>query len=103
MFKIIPNPLFTADVPLTVPGQADPVQVKMVFKYKNKDQLVEFGKNLKKAPLEDSLMEIIESWPGVDAPFTIENVKILVSNYLQAGNEIIQAYHREVYESKVKN
>ena len=103
MFTINPEPLFTADVPMTVPGKTEPVITRMTFKYKNKEQLLEFGKFLKKAPIEDALLEIVEGWSGVDAPFTPENLKLLLGNYLTAGNEIIQAYHREAYQSKVKN
>lgn len=103
MFRIKPDPKFSADVQLTVPGQAEPAKVNMTFKYKTRDQLVEFGERIKDIPVEDAVAEIVEDWSGVDAKCTKENIKLLVGSYIPSGMEILTAYHRELHQSRVKN
>lgn len=105
MFKINPNPTFTADVPLSVPGQADPVIVKVTFKHKSKPALLDFEERIrdKKTKIEELLFEIVEDWSGIDAPCTQETITTLAANYIAAPVEIITAYNKELVRSKIKN
>lgn len=105
MFKIVPDPLFTADVPLTVPGQAETVPVRMTFRYKDKAGLIDFEKRCmdKETAVEDLLGEIIEDWNGVDAPCTPDAIKQICAHYVTAPAEIISAFNKELVRSKIKN
>ncbi|MBM9615308.1 hypothetical protein JWJ90_13570 [Desulfobulbus rhabdoformis] len=103
MFKINPGPTFTTEVSLSVPGKTEPEKITVTFKSKDRAELEEFGKAIKKKPILDSVFEIVEGWSGVDVEFSKENLEKLLANYIPSGNEIITAYHREVYESRVKN
>jgi len=103
MLKINPNPQFTAEVALTEPGKKTPTTVKMTFRYKNREEIVEFSERIKNKPTEEALTEIVVGWDGIDAECTPENIGALVKNYLPAGFEILNAYYRELSASRVKN
>lgn len=102
-FKINPNPTFTADVKLTEPGKVDPTVVKMTFRYKNRDDIVEFGKSIEDKPFAEILPDIIVGWEGIDVDCTPENIALLVKNYTPAGWEILNAYYGELSASRAKN
>lgn len=103
MFKINPDPVFTADVELSVPGKPGTVTVQITFKYQTKDQLIAFGEMVKDEPLDKALSHIIKGWEGFDVECTPENITLMLANHVRSGNEIITAYYRELYSSRVKN
>lgn len=103
MLKLNPDPQFTADIQLTEPGKQDPATVKITFRYKNRDEVVDFGERVKGIPVDQALQEIIVDWQGIDADCTPENIKVLCGNYMQAGLEILTGYYKELSISRVKN
>lgn len=105
MFKIIPDPTFTADVPLTVPGQKEQVIVGMTFNYKDKAALIDFEKRCidKDSSVESLIAEIVSGWSGIDTECNAESIKALCANYIMAPSEIITAYNKELVRSKAKN
>lgn len=103
MFKITPDPIFTADVELSVPGKPGTATVQITFKYQTKDQLVSFGEMVNEEPIDKVLAHIIKGWEGIDAECTPENISLMIANHVRAGNEILKAYYRELYASRVKN
>lgn len=103
MLKLNPNPEFSASVPITEPGKAEPTIITVTYRYKTRDALVEFIEQTKDAPVADVLCDIVSGWNGVDAPFTKENLKALVNSYMPAGLEMLKAYYKELAESKIKN
>ena len=46
MLKVNPEPLFTIDVEITVPGQKEPGSLSITFVYKNKESLETFWKEM---------------------------------------------------------
>lgn len=113
MIKINPNPEFTADVEITVPGQQETGAIPLTFKYMTRvaylDWIATFpGKksDKKKEPEPrkhvDVFPEFVIGW-GLDEKFTKENIKTFLDNYPAAFDEIIRAYSRLLFESRVKN
>ena len=103
MLKLNPNPEFSAPVPITEPGKSEPTIITITYRYKTRDELVEFVEQTKDAPISDVLCDLVTGWQGVDAPFTKDNLKALVNSYMPAGLEILKVYYRELAESKIKN
>lgn len=110
MISLNPTPTFTADVEITEPGQAEPIKVAFVFKHKGRKQLDEFiGRPAKAKEAGEELKdpqylgEVIEGWPGVDAPFTPENFATFLEQRPASGHEIYRAYLRALTESRAKN
>lgn len=103
MLKIIPDPKFKADVAITVPGVDEPVAVKMEFKYLGRKEYSAFFEGMKDKPLLDALGELILGWDGFDAPYNAKNLETFLDAYPAAGLEIVSAYQRALFESRVKN
>jgi len=107
MLKITPDPKFTADVEITVPGKKKPELLSMTFKYMPRDEAVAwFAKKIKENSTDlDTLMELILDWDGFDGPFPFnkENLKLILDNYPAAGGDIGKAYRSLLFESRVKN
>lgn len=113
MIKINPNPEFTEDIEITVPGQKETGTIQLTFKYRNRKEYIEwiggFGgeKSSKKKDAEprkhtDIFCDFVVGW-GIDDEFNKKNVDIFLANYPAAFDEIIRAYARLLFESRVKN
>ena len=103
MLKLNPDPTFVAQVSITVPGKVKPESVKMTFKYRSKKELNDFWEGNKGRDDADVLMDIVESWDGIDAEYTKENVEKFLDNYPTSGREIGLAYSKLLLESRAKN
>lgn len=103
MFKINPNPTFTAKVPLSIPGEAKPAMVDVEFKHLSKKAIKAFFENLEGKSDAESLGEIIVGWKGIDAPFSAETLEKLLDNYPAAGRELFDAFRVELMEARAKN
>lgn len=103
MLKLNPNPEFSTSVSITEPGKKEPTIITVTYRYKTREELADFVERTKDAQVADTLCEIVSGWDGVDAPFSSENLKIMVGNYMPAGLEMLKAYYQELAESKVKN
>lgn len=120
MFKIVPNPTFTCDVPLSVPGEEKPALLKFIFRHKTRTQLNEYQARSYDLALQagqegaaelyvDYLAEIIDGWAGLqDAkgaamPYTRENLALLLDQYASAGPEIVRAYRRQLADARSGN
>lgn len=119
--RIDPKPTFPAKVGLTVPGQAAPAELDLVFRHKDKAALQAWmtGRpaggeaGAAAAPLArtdaEFLGEVVAGWSGVqdaagaDVPYTPEAFARLLQNYPAAAGEIYRAYLRELTESRLKN
>jgi hypothetical protein len=103
MLKLTPDPTFTANVPLTVPGREQPVTIQMEFKYvAGEESLKLFDEIATKTNVEAILM-FTTGWKKVDAPFSPEALGKLLDNYPNASTEIFAAYQKNLLESRVKN
>lgn len=115
MIKINPDPQFSDDVEITVPGQKETGTLPLTFKYRTRDAYIAWvstfsgektgkksGKEVEPRKHIDIFQEFVIGW-GLDDPFTPENAEIFLGNYPAAFDEIIRAYSRLLFESRVKN
>ena len=107
MLKITPDPKFTADVPITVPGQNKPETLSVTFKYMTKEEAAAFFSKAAKEKTSDldCLESLIIDWSGFDSPYPLnrDNLKTLLDNYPASGFDLLSGYRRQLFESRVKN
>jgi hypothetical protein len=109
MFKIIPNPEFTAPVKLTVPGQDAPAVVDITFRHQSSAAVAEWLKQAASQHDVDTLSAVIVGWSGVGdgegqpVEYSRESLSVLLDNYPAAGAEFLRAYLAALSESRVKN
>lgn len=101
--KLNPEPTFKAKVGIPVPG-ARPVDVEFTFKYRTREQMLEFferdGADDEKD--EQTLAHVVVGW-DLDDEFTPENVARLCNNYPGAGKAIFARYLEESSGARAKN
>lgn len=114
MLKLNPNPTFSDEVEITVPGQKEPGTLNLTFKYRNRKEYGEFLASLEEKKDEDgnvvvpgktvseALPEFVLGW-DLPEEFNAENVAIFLNNYPAAYGEIFAAYSRLIFESRLKN
>ncbi len=120
MFRIVPNPTFTCDVPLSIAGEDKPRSIKVTFKHLTRRGLAEFqaravdvamaaGADGGEALYVDYVHEIIDTWAGVvDAdgkplPYTRETLALLLDAYPAAGAEIVRRYTYQLSHARAGN
>lgn len=110
MFKLVPNPIFTVTVALSVPGEATPQRLALTCRHKPRDALREWIATASaQAQDADFLGEVVEGWSGVVGEdgqaiaCTRQTLAALLNNYPAAGREIFEAYIKELSESRAKN
>lgn len=103
MFKIQPNPTFTAKVHLTVPGSEKPSTVDVEFKHLSRPQIKAYFDGLEGKSDTEALGEIIVGWKGFDANYSEKSLESLLDNYPTAGGELFEAFRKELMEARRKN
>lgn len=109
MIKLTPNPTFESPVRLTVPDQAEPVEISMTFRHMTAEQVAQWFKDCAEKPLGQAIGEFIAGWSGVMGEdgklvdYSTEALQTLLKNYQPSGNEIIRAWQLGLTESRVKN
>lgn len=103
MFKIVPKTTFSAEVSLSVPGEAKPATITVDFKHLSKKAIKAYFENLEGKTDAEALGEIIAGWSGVDAPYSAESLEMLIDNYPAAAGELFEAFRRELIEARRKN
>ena len=101
MFKLVPDPLFTATV--LIPNGDAPIPLKLKFIRKSKEDIAEWIEAAANRSDPDSLAEIIDGLVDVDAAYTIDRLKDLLSNYSGAGMAIFKGYLNALSEAARKN
>lgn len=107
MFKRNPAPQFTVLVPLSVPGQEAPVDLKVTFRHKNRDAIQAWMLN--GAPDAVKMHEVMVGWDGMQdadgqpVPYSIAELQGLLQDFPAAAGELYRAYLRELTASKAKN
>ena len=101
--KINPDPTFTTDLGISVPGVKDPVIVKITFKYKNRKEYLNYMEENKDVLVEDILADLVVGWKGFDMPYSIDNLKDVFANYPPTSMDMLSLYSKELFISKVKN
>ena len=111
MIKLQPDPTFTADVRLTVPGQAEPAVVPMTFKYMTAEQVTQWFKDNGAVEKTEAMRALVLGWDekavagpdGTAVPFSADALSALLKNYIPATGEILQAWQTGLSESRIKN
>lgn len=110
MIKINPDPTFDCDVEITVPGQEEPGTVPITYKYRGRDEYLEWikslgevdGEDIAEKSTADAFPEFVDSW-GLSEDFTQENISIFLNNYPAAYIEIFKKYSEMLMVSRIKN
>ena len=120
MFRIVPSPTFTCDVPLSVPGSDKPVSVKMTFKHKTRAELTAYQERAIdmaiRADAPDAqeqftayVAEVVVGWAGVGGandeplPYSQANLAQLIQAYPAAGAEIVRRYAQQLGHARAGN
>ena len=109
MFVLNPAPTFMVQVPITVPGKAEPLELAITFKHKNRAALAAWAAAGVGKDDTELLGELIVTWSGMqddkgeDVLYSFTALNDLIAGYWAARDEIISAYLRELKESKIKN
>lgn len=107
MFKLQPNPTFSAEVKISTPQGVVPL--KLEFKHLSKKALGEWGNSLDAKSQIEMLTDVVVGWSdvfdcnGEPVPFSAEALACLIDMYTPAGDEIGIAYVKALTESKSKN
>lgn len=115
MFNIDPSPTFTVAVPLSRPGLAQPLEVQVTFRHKNRIQAAAWVLAASMAEAKDDedqllnlLAEVVADWSGVlDAEgnamaYSASALARLLTNYTPARGELYRAYITELTAAKKK-
>lgn len=109
MLKIAPKKTFLCQVNLHVPGEIEPGKINITFNFLDREKVIDWQKTFAKKPINEALEEVINAWDGVfseddqPVPYSPENLKKLLIAYHSAGDEITQAYLRELVGARRKN
>lgn len=103
MFKLTPDPTFTAPVDIHVPGQADPARVEIEFRRLTRTGIAALMQSIPGREDGDVIAEIVAGWSGVDAPFSAQALATLVDNYPAAALAIYETFLSENGEARRKN
>lgn len=106
MFVLQPKPTFKAAVTFPIPGGVEG-KITIIFRHKKKKELREFFESLGAEGAErtdaDALMELVDSWEGVDEKFSPENLEMLLESYPSAALAMFETYRQEMLEGRAKN
>lgn len=110
MFKIVPNPTFTAEVRISVPGSSEGAPLTLTFRHRGRQELKAWIDRAKDAANDAAYLgEIIESWRGVEdaegrpLPYSAEALARLLDAYPPAGAEVFDAYLEALTKGREKN
>ena len=103
MLKINPDPTFSADVKITVPGQEETAIIGLKFKYRSKKDAKEFFGALDGRTDAEIFLDMVVGWSGIDAEFSPENAEKFLDNYPAAAMEVFAEYPKLLLSSRVKN
>ena len=101
--KLQPNPTFTANAEISVPGQDKPARVTVTFKHLSKNKIKDYFANLEGKSDAEALGEIITGWDGIDEKFSPDALAELLDNYPAAGGELFECFRANLMESRRKN
>jgi hypothetical protein len=101
MFKLIPDPIFTATV--LIPNGDEPIPLKLKFIRKGKEDVSSWIEAAAARSDTDSLTEIIDGWIDVDTPYTVSALEKMLNNYSGAGMAMFKGYLNALSEAARKN
>ena len=102
MFKIDPNPTFSAPVSVHVPGQGSGSFIAE-FVYLDKEARKDYVEGLPGKSNLEALAEIVVGWSEMDAPFSHANLERLLNKYDTAAEGFFNAFFKELTGAAAKN
>lgn len=110
MFKIVANPTFTCAVPLSVPGSEKAATVQVTFKHKTARELSAWllssvNRVDDVSYLEEVVVDIKPLMGADDKPleYSREALATLLDQFPASGPELVQAYRRQLADTRAKN
>jgi hypothetical protein len=120
MFKIVPSPTFTCDVPLSVPGSDKPISIKITYRHKSRAELAAYQARAIDLAIEADaadaqeqfaayVAEVVDGWIGIvgaddkPLPYTPANLAQLIQAYPAAGAEIVRRYAQQLGHARAGN
>lgn len=103
MFKLDPNPTFTAQVAGFKPGAGASESIAVTFAHRGRKELSELAERMGEMSVLDLLCEMMTGWKDVPLDFTRENVERLCDMYPAFPDAVIATYRRELTEARRKN
>lgn len=112
MFRLDPNPTFTAPVLLARPGDEPPVKVSMTFKHKTWRELnawlARWGEYSNDV---DFVGEVIHGWgpefvqgpEDTPVPYSTEALAQLLDRFPRAGLDIVRDYRKGLGDARAGN
>ncbi len=114
-FPFNPAPSFDAPVLITVPGQTEPAEMRVTWKFKGQKELAAFlakpselAKEGKTMSDGEYLSEILLAWDVVDGagdpvPVTPMAIDDFIDKHYHAGGEFMSTYVAALSEARAKN
>ena len=106
MFKLKPNPTFIVEVDIPRADGEDG-KLKVKYKHKGKDGLQAFleslGKDGDTRKDVDVLLDIMDGWDEVDAPFGEKSLTAMLNDFPAASKAIFDAYLPALMDGVRKN
>jgi hypothetical protein len=102
VFKLKSDPTFRATVDVPVAGH-DTMPLEVEFRHKRRAEMQEWFESFASRDELDCLMEIINGWFNVDAPFSRDNLDELLQEYPQAAKTIAAAYTAQLTGFRLGN
>lgn len=100
--KLNPDPTFTA--PVNIPTPSGDVQIRVVFKYRDRTAFGDFMTFVVQCKTDtEVMMELMEGWHDVDTPFSQAAVELLMKNYHASAKAIMSTYIQELTQQKMGN
>lgn len=104
MFKLEVKPVFSAEVPIPVPGAA-PEKVVFEFKHKTRDEFDEMAESVRREEIttEDFVREVVVGWKAPGIEFTKEALETCFQIFPGSPYAIFSEYRRNLIEGGRKN
>ena len=102
MFKLQPDPTFTATADVPVAGQGTK-PLTLEFKYHDRDALAKFFEALPGRKDDEILAEIVVGWKDADAEYSADSLAKLLKNFPGAAGAIVRKFLEEASGARVKN
>jgi hypothetical protein len=99
--KLNPDPTFREKVEIHVPG-GKPEPVIFTFKYRTRDEVQDFLKELEGMDDVAMIMAIAKGWE-LDDEFNRDNVNQLVQSFIAAPKAILERYLQALTGTRAKN
>lgn len=103
--SLVPNPLFSVDVGIPIPGVKEPTPVAFEFKHKGKTALNAFRETVDFSAdgiTVAHVREMASSW-GIEDEFSDENIGKLLEEFPGSGLAIYARFMGELQDAKLGN